>query len=897
MSNSTALQNYKRLLSKLDQSDFCSTKVHFFASNSEASSYEVFGEHAEDLCRALYRPTSSLRHHHDAIVSLLITEQALPVAIRECLFVQSWAVAVVSFEGRVVREATPGNVSGVEDLIESEPSSDPMSSSSTSTSSNDAVVAAVVVKDGKVGIAAVQGMEVTVCEFEDDPFLTTTETCLVQLAVKEVLVMDGKACQTDGEQWKLRSIAQSLNCVITPLKQSIFDEQVGEQDLSKLAKNQSDCLKIIQERPFTLKAMAALCGYMNLLSFDAAYHQYTVSEHPLTHFMRLDETALRSLDLFPKNQQPLLGQQQKQRVDSLFTLLNKCRTGQGSRLLGQWIRQPLKDVTLINQRLDIQEALVGDPVLARQLQDCLKGCSDLQRAGKRLFNNRARLQDLLCFHQVIQRSKQLLLVLSNSASLIVKSTFETPLSQILSNLTPFEAMIEASVDMEAVERHEYLVKADFDATLQAIAHQKDQLLGDMNLEFQQLSIKCGLERFKKLKMERSPVYGHHFRVSRLDFNTAKQASNTIIEYAVQKAGLLFATVRLKELSEQYRCLEGEFMAKQANIVKEMVRQTATFKESFDALNSVLAVVDVSVALSVSATTAVREYCRPVFVEGTMVEIVEGRHPVLEEICATGPMRFVENDYKVTANGPHFMFITGPNMGGKSTFMRQIALIAIMAQMGCFVPASRARLPVFDGVLVRVGAGDNLARGLSTFQAEMQEMSSILRTATKHSLLLIDELGRGTSTTEGFGLAWAISKHIAAVGPVCLFATHFHELAALAVECPTLFGNLRVCVEYGGGGDDNDDVRMEFKVEEGASERSFGVHCAKMAGFPRNVRVKAAAQLAGLEGRLENLDTIWLEQCINVIENTDNCDRWTVFEKLLVDVDESTRSVIREIMHS
>jgi DNA mismatch repair protein MSH2 len=234
------------------------------------------------------------------------------------------------------------------------------------------------------------------------------------------------------------------------------------------------------------------------------------------------------------------------------------------------------------------------------------------------------------------------------------------------------------------------------------------------------------------------------------------------------------------------------------------------------------------------------------------------------------------------------------MGGKSTFMKKLALIVILAQIGSFVPARMAALPVFDAVLVRVGAGDSLARGISTFP-EMLEMAAILRTATANSLVLIDELGRGTSTNEGFGIAWAISKHIASnIRPFCLFATHFHELTRLASQFGELFGNLCVRSSVSDG-----KLMLEYVVEPGVCDRSFGIECAKLAGFPVKVRRQAAARLAVLEGRVApDPDCVcWIENAIRALESTPEPERLSVLNAHLNTAPDSLKHAFQAIMNA
>jgi DNA mismatch repair protein MSH2 len=333
------------------------------------------------------------------------------------------------------------------------------------------------------------------------------------LNIREIVVPSGSVAQECYA--RLRSAASGLGIVCTSARPSDFSEEAGKDDLLKLCRSQSDCHAVIcKEWYLAQRCLAALSNYMNLLGNDQALHSYNLTCHQLSQYVRLDETALRALDLFPRRTAEFNVKRSKAVVDSLFALLNRCRTVQGARLLGQWIRQPLRNQEMIEKRLDVIEALHTDHNLVKDLSDSLKGCSDLSRCGRRLWLGRSRLQDIITHHSVIIKAQGLDKLMHSDIPVILK-TIKEPLQSVLNELQPFRHMVEESVDMDALSRHEYCMRADFDTDLQAIASQRSSIQSAMDVEHQRVAGLCGLERFKKLKLDRSPVYGHHFRVSRL----------------------------------------------------------------------------------------------------------------------------------------------------------------------------------------------------------------------------------------------------------------------------------------------------------------------------------------------------------------------------------------------
>jgi len=344
-----------------------------------------------------------------------------------------------------------------------------------------------------------------------------------------------------------------------------------------------------------------------------------------------------------------------------------------------------------------------------------------------------------------------------------------------------------------------------------------------------------------VKLENDSRYGHCFRVTRKDEKHIRQKKQYEHLITVQK-GVLFTTRTMKSHSADYRAVFEEYTAKQAELVQKCVAVVATYVPVIEEMREMISNLDVLLSFAHASVSASTPYVRPQMTIAGNGDIIlkQARHPCIEAMEDTGNS-FIPNDVSLVRGDSHFQIITGPNMGGKSTYIRTVGIVALMAQIGCFVPCEEAQLSITDCILARVGAGDSQLRGVSTFMQEMLETSFILRAASEKSLIIIDELGRGTSTYDGFGLAWAISEHLATeVKGFCLFATHFHELTALANEVPGV-KNMHVSALA-----EENKLTMMYQVKEGACDQSFGIHVAEMVHFPEEVIQMAKRKAAELE---------------------------------------------------
>ncbi|KAK3376785.1 muts domain V-domain-containing protein [Lasiosphaeria ovina] len=803
--------------------------------------YTAHGEDANFIARTVYKTTSVVRQlgksDHTGLPSVTMTVTVFRQFLREALFklgkrVEIWASPNGRMNWKIAKQASPGNLQDVEDDLGGQLEAAPVILAvKISAKATEARTVGVCFADATV-------RELGVSEFLDNDLYSNLEALLIQLGVRECLIQLDKAEKDkDPELTKLRQIMDNCGVAISERPGVDFGIKDIKQDLARLLKDDRATMLPQTDLKLAMGSAAALIKYLGVLHDPSNFGQYQLYQHELSQFMKLDAAALKALNLMPSARDG-------SKTMSLYGLLNHCKTPVGSRLLSQWLKQPLMDREEIDKRQQLVEAFVNDTELRQTMQEeHLRSVPDLYRLAKRFQRNKANLEDVVRAYQVIIRLPGFLGTLEGVMDEAYRdpldAVYTNKLRELSDNLVKLQEMVETTVDLDALDNHEFIIKPEFDDSLRIIRKKLDRLRSDMDGEFDDAASDLGQERDKKIFLENHKVHGWCMRLTRTEAGCIRNNSR-YQECSTQKNGVYFTTKNLQSLRREFDQLSQNYNRTQSSLVAEVVGVAASYSPVLEKLAGVLAHLDVIVSFAHCSVHAPISYVRPKIHprgEGKTV-LTETRHPCME---MQDDVQFITNDVELTRDKSSFLIITGPNMGGKSTYIRQIGVVALMAQIGCFVPCSSAELTIFDSILARVGASDSQLKGVSTFMAEMLETANILKSATAESLIIIDELGRGTSTYDGFGLAWAISEYIIKeIGCFALFATHFHELTALADQYPQV-RNLHVTAHISGTGQhanekspEKPEVTLLYKVEEGICDQSFGIHVAELVRFPDKV---------------------------------------------------------------
>ncbi|KAI9831186.1 MAG: MutS-like protein [Phylliscum demangeonii] len=802
--------------------------------------YTAHGDDAVFVARTVYKTTSVLRQlgrsDQSGLASVTMTVTVFRNFLREVLFRLGKRVEIWESSGRMnwkmAKQASPGNLQDVEDELGGHLDSAPLILAVKVTAR------AAEARNVGVCFADASVRELGVSEFVDNDLYSNLESLLIQLGVKECLLQTDGSQQKDVELAKLRAIMDNCNIAYTERPKAEFGTRDIEQDLARLLRDERATAMLPQtELRLAMGAAAALIKYLAVLVDASNFGQYRLYQHDLAQYMKLDAAALRALNMMP-------GPRDGAKTMSLYGLLNHCKTAVGSRLLAQWLKQPLMSVPEIERRQQLVEAFVVDPELRQTMQEeHLRSVPDLYRLAKRFQRKLANLEDVVRAYQVVIRLPAFIGCLEGVIDERYRdpldADYTTKLRGFADSLAKLQEMVETTVDLDALDRHEFIIKPEFDDGLRTIRTRLDTLKADMQREHRKVGHDLSQDTDKKLFLENHRVHGWCFRLTRNEAGCIRN-KKPYQECSTQKNGVYFTTPTLQTLRREFDQLSDNYNRTQSGLVQEVVQVAASYCPVLEQVAGVLAHLDVIVSFAHVSAHAPTAYVRPTMhARGQGHTILrEARHPCME---MQDDMAFIGNDVRLERGAAEFLILTGPNMGGKSTYIRQIGVIVLLAQTGCFVPCAAASVSVVDCILARVGASDSQLKGVSTFMAEMLETANILKAATRQSLIIIDELGRGTSTYDGFGLAWAIADHIVSrIGCFALFATHFHELTALADAYPVV-RNLHVVAHIGGHGDGpgqkpqpRDVVTLLYKVQEGVCDQSFGIHVAELVRFPQKV---------------------------------------------------------------
>ena len=578
----------------------------------------------------------------------------------------------------------------------------------------------------------------------------------------------------------------------------------------------------VEELALSIRAAGAVLFYLEETEHKNAGHIAAISRIEEDRYVWLDKFTIRNLELvYPQHEGGI----------PLIQILDKTQTPMGSRMLKRWMVLPLKEKELIDERLKLVDAFYQKDELRDELTEVLSGIYDLERLISKVAVGRINPRELNQLRQTLSQIEPIRQVLLDSG--------EEALNQLAYALDTCENLLER-VGQELAEDAPMLVhqggiiKEGIDAELdelRSIAFSgKDYLVQIQQRESEATGI-------TSLKIAYNKVFGYYLEVS----NAHK---DKVPEAWIRKQTLVnaerYITEELKTYEEKIINAEDQYKVIEQRLFLELVEFAAGFTAQVQKNAKLLAKLDCLISFATIAHE--NNYCRPELSEKMTIDIVEGRHPVIEKQLPVGET-YVPNDVSLDDHNHQILIITGPNMAGKSALLRQTALIVLMAQMGSYVPASKAILGITDKVFTRVGASDNLSKGESTFMVEMTETASILNNLSERSLILMDEIGRGTSTYDGISIAWSIVEFLhnhPQFKPKTLFATHYHELNQLEEDFPAI-KNFNVSVKEVG-----DKVIFMRKLKKGGSQHSFGIHVAQMAGMPNPVVIRAAEIMQHLE---------------------------------------------------
>lgn len=619
-------------------------------------------------------------------------------------------------------------------------------------------------------------------------------------------------------------IRKRFTAYISKVDDEFFNAKIEEiTKLYKIEENNKKIENLENNYLFEISAANALLEYLNQTQKIKLEHINLIKIYSISKYMSLDVVARRNLELTEK-------MLDKSKKGTLLWVLDKTTTSMGGRLLRRWIGEPLINTTEISYRQDAVEELKNDIILRGELTRSLKTVYDIERLTGKISYGNCNARDLISLKNSLKQIPDIKEMIKNTKSEMLTEFYNNlDTCEDLSNLIESAIIEEPPITIKDGGIIKEGFNKEVDEYKKATNEGKTWLL---ELE-QREKEKTGI---KNLKVGFNKVFGYYFEVTKSYLN---QVPERFIRKQTLTNGERYITEELNELEAKILGAEEKILSLEYELFVEIRNHLAKNIDRLQKTANIIATLDVVNSFAIVAEEMA--YCKPQVDNSGVIDIKDGRHPVIEKMIEVGT--FVENDTYLDGLNDRLSIITGPNMAGKSTYMRQVALIVLMAQLGSFVPATSAHIGVVDKIFTRVGASDDLSMGQSTFMVEMMEVATILREATKNSLIILDEIGRGTSTYDGLSIAWAVVEHIAnkeKCGAKTLFATHYHELTELENKIEGV-KNYQIAVKEKG-----EDIIFLRKILPGGTDESYGIHVAKLAGVPQIVVKRSNEILKSLE---------------------------------------------------
>lgn len=670
---------------------------------------------------------------------------------------------------------------------------------------------------------------IAVCDVSTGDFRATQikETNNFSAALDEIsryspaeIVVNNLMYDTTEEIAKIR---ERFQIYISKQEDDKFSNNVEELTSKYNVVDESENKIEINDKTLCICAINGLLTYILETQKTNLDHINKIILYNNTKYMCLDINARRNLELTEKLRD-------KSKKGTLLWVLDKTSTSMGGRRLRRWINDPLLDIEKINKRLNSVKELKDNPILRGDIADLLKKVYDIERLVGKISYGNANARDLISLKNSVKQLPELKKIMSNTESTLLKELYnELDILEDIYNIIDVAIVEEPPISVKEGGIIKKGYNEEIDKLKMATTDGKNWLI---QLEANERE-KTGI---KGLKVGFNKVFGYYIEVTKSNISLVP---DRYIRKQTLTNGERYVTEELKKLENELLGAEEKVINLEYNafceireiIEKQLLRiqRTADIVATLDVLNSFAIVAEDM------------NYCMPIVDNSGIIDIKGGRHPVIEKILPSG--EFVDNDTYLDKEDNRFSIITGPNMAGKSTYMRQVALITLMAQCGSFVPATFARLGVVDKIFTRIGASDDLSMGQSTFMVEMMEVATILKEATQNSLVILDEIGRGTSTYDGLSIAWAVAEYMSdkeKCGAKTLFATHYHELIGLEQKIQGV-KNYSIAVKEKG-----EDIIFLRKIVAGGTDESYGVHVAKLAGVPQTVTKRSNEILRTLE---------------------------------------------------